>query len=197
MTTDVQKNDHDNNEYDLTSPQDGTSAEQVVNVTESGVAVEENTPVEVTPQVQDSPKAKSVKAKSTKPSTAKGTTKAKSPAKGENTMPVAPPKAKAPAKGTKSVVEKSDSTRGLANSAVRVLHLLSKSEGGLTRTQLAAKTGVKRGWSKLLGAPTKEGGSSRGLEGRGLVRGSVAEGVRGLVYTITAAGRKELAKSGK
>lgn len=67
----------------------------------------------------------------------------------------------------------------------------------LSRKQLAAKTGINKGWSRTLGASTKDdcgAGGSDSLEGRGLIKAAKEEENRFFTYTITAAGRKLLAK---
>jgi DNA-binding MarR family transcriptional regulator len=82
----------------------------------------------------------------------------------------------------------------LSGSKVRVLEALAAAEPeGLTRTELAEQTGINKGWAKLLGAPTK--GETNGMEGAGLVKSHKHEGERSLRYTITAAGKKALAKA--
>ena len=172
-------------QYDLTNP-----PADLVPPT-AGLANEPSLPVEQ-PAAQEEGKKSKPKAK-----VGKDKPDPKTKDKKETEMPVAPPKKSAKSAAAKAATAKAavPTTNGLTNSEVRVLHLLSQAEGGLNRAQLAAKTGVKRGWSKLLGAPTKEGGANTGLEGRGLVRSAVTEGTRGLVYTITTAGRKEMAKA--
>ncbi|HEV3138853.1 MAG TPA: hypothetical protein VGZ26_13140 [Pirellulales bacterium] len=76
----------------------------------------------------------------------------------------------------------------------RILALLAKAKGGVTRKQMREETGILSGFSKLLGAPTKGRGfgvqqmRGQGLEPRGLVA-SKAVGNH-IEYTITAAGRQ-------
>ena len=87
---------------------------------------------------------------------------------------------------------------GLNGSHVKILKALSNKD--LTRGQLKDKTGIERGWSKLLGASTKEGLGTAGetsLEGRGLVNSAKIEGQRSMVYSITSAGKKALANATK
>lgn len=82
----------------------------------------------------------------------------------------------------------------LSGSKVRVLEALVAAEPeGLTRTELAEQTSINKGWAKLLGAPTK--GGTNGMEGAGLVKSHKHEGERSMRYTITAAGKKALAKA--
>lgn len=88
----------------------------------------------------------------------------------------------------------------LTGTALRALTALAGSKAPLTRAELAEATGVQKGWSRLLGAATKEGGGAAGaksLEARGLVRCEPQEGGRALAYTITPAGKKALAAAQK
>jgi hypothetical protein len=64
----------------------------------------------------------------------------------------------------------------------------------MTREMLRTKTGMNKGWSKLLGASTKD--ETNGLEGRGFVKSAKPEGTP-LEYTITKAGQAALAKQPK
>lgn len=85
----------------------------------------------------------------------------------------------------------------LTGNEIKVLSLLAKAKAPMTRGELSFKTGINKGWSRLLGAFTEGKGHGDGLEDRGLVTTHVApEGERGVRYTITAAGRKALAKAG-
>lgn len=86
---------------------------------------------------------------------------------------------------------------GLSPNQIKVLSTLAKAKGPLTRTELATKTGINKGWSRLLGASTKDDSENGGLEAEGLVKVEKPEDSRGLVYTITAAGRKALEKASK
>lgn len=99
---------------------------------------------------------------------------------------------KSPANGNSTV--KSLNGR-LSPKRVRVLEVLARSApNGLTRTELAKKTGLTKGWSKLLGSPTKGKAAVGTLEGDGLVRSEKHEDQHGLlVYRITATGKKALA----
>ena len=83
---------------------------------------------------------------------------------------------------------------GLTGNQLKALGVLAKATQPMTRSQLAAKTGIKKGWSKMLGQVTKGGGN--GLEAAGLVKSMVAdEGERGYRYIITAAGKKAVEKA--
>lgn len=63
-----------------------------------------------------------------------------------------------------------------------------------TRAELSEKTGIKKGFSKLLG--TQEGGHPDALEPKGYVKSSPPEeGERGMTYTITAKGKAALSKA--
>lgn len=86
---------------------------------------------------------------------------------------------------------------GLSGNKLKVLQQLTKATNGLTRKELSTKTGIKKGFSKMLGAATKSDSENTGMEGDGLVKSQNVEGRRGLVYTITAAGRKALEKASK
>lgn len=86
---------------------------------------------------------------------------------------------------------------GLSSVQARTLRALkgtSKSKT-LTRKQLAAKTGKKKGWARLLGAASKGKPAKGTMEGNGLVA-SVREG-RTFSYFITPAGTKALAEHEK
>ena len=89
--------------------------------------------------------------------------------------------------------------KGLTGNEQKILKALS---GGaaLTRAELRKKTGINKGWSRALGASSKDDGGVAGkdsLEGRGYVASDRAEGDRQFTYKITAAGRKALEKAGK
>jgi hypothetical protein len=60
-----------------------------------------------------------------------------------------------------------------------------------TRKDLKEATGLQKGWSKILGAPTKGELKPTTLEGMGLVKSEPTP--EGLAYTITAAGKQALA----
>ncbi len=83
----------------------------------------------------------------------------------------------------------------------RTLTALDKAgQKGLTRGELATKTDIKKGWARILGAASKEDGGGnwdKSLEGRGLVKQAVNEESRAMTITITALGKKALAKHGK
>jgi endonuclease YncB( thermonuclease family) len=95
-------------------------------------------------------------------------------------------------KGTKTA-SKAAPKSGITGRESTILTTLAKNSKPLTRKQLVEKTGIKAGWSKLLGAPTK-GVAPESLEGRGLVKSESQEGVTGVMYSITAAGRKAIGK---
>lgn len=86
--------------------------------------------------------------------------------------------------------------RGLSESKLKVLKELNKAgDRGLTRAELAERTGINKGWAKMLGAVTKGDAASGTLEGDGYVRSEpAAEGERGIRYYITAKGKKALGK---
>jgi chromosome segregation and condensation protein ScpB len=83
---------------------------------------------------------------------------------------------------------------GLSDSKVRVLGLLAKTPRGLTRAQLAEKTGIQKGWAKLLGAPSKGKPVKGTLEGDGYVesREPQEDEGRSMVYNITHKGKQAL-----
>ena len=109
--------------------------------------------------------------------------------KGTSSKPTSKPAA-APAKTKPDAGSKG----GLSNNKVKVLTLLAKAKQPMTRSEMAEKTGIAKGWAKLLGAVTKGDAEAGTLEGDGLVRSEKVEGEAGLRYTITAAGRKLLDK---
>jgi hypothetical protein len=119
----------------------------------------------------------------------------------ETTATVATPEVKKTTKVRKAKPVKAEkatkpSRNGtLTGNEVKVLSTLNKNSKPLTRTELSVKTGINKGWSRLLGAATK--GTGDGLENRKLVKCSLpgeGEG-RGLVYTITASGKAALVKA--
>lgn len=120
----------------------------------------------------------------------KGTRKGSKPATKPSTKPAAEKPASKPATATSTPAKKAEG--GLTNKAIKVLTLLSKAPNGLTRKAMIEKTGIQKGWAKLLGAPTK--GNPGGLEGKGLVKSSRTEGDAKITYVITAAGRKAISK---
>jgi hypothetical protein len=105
------------------------------------------------------------------------------------------PAPKAKSEATPAVVDAAKSD--LTERELKVLKALKAAgKKALTRAELSTATGIPRGWSKLLGAATKQGLGKRGkasLEGRGLIASSRAEGELTLSYTLTAAGTKALA----
>ena len=80
--------------------------------------------------------------------------------------------------------------RSKQSSAERILDALNNSPSGLDRNGLREATGIQKGYSKLLGSPTKD--DVGGMEGDGLVKSQKIEGTRSLVYVITAKGKKLL-----
>ena len=78
----------------------------------------------------------------------------------------------------------------LTTRQLRVLQALAKGQP-LTRKQLAGATGQKKGWSALLGAPTK-GIKDGTMQGLGLVAVSKQQPY---VYSITATGKASLPKT--
>lgn len=98
---------------------------------------------------------------------------------------------------TIAVAERSRAAAGLTGNEIKVLNaLLDDSE--LTRQQLRQRTGMgAKGWSKLLGAATRDGGGVQGggLEAKGLIRTVRDEFGRAVIplrYLITDAGRRSL-----
>lgn len=113
------------------------------------------------------------------------------------TTAVAAPKTERAARLNKAAAKVAKHTNGdLTGNEAKILKALAKGQT-LTREQLSAKTGIAKGWSKTLGSSTKDDGGMSGknsLTGRGLVKCTVAEGVRALQYTITAKGKAAVAK---
>lgn len=119
-------------------------------------------------------------AKATKSTKSSKSTKAtKAPA-----APVAEPVKEAPA---------AKPAGGLSEREVKILTVLAASRTPLTRSELAEKTALVRGWSKVLGAHTKEV-KATSLEGRGLIKchEPEAEGSKKLSYSITNKGKTAL-----
>ena len=97
-------------------------------------------------------------------------------------------------KGAKKAAKKEG---GLTKRETAILETLSRNSKPLTRSQLKEKSEITSGLSKLLGASTKDNLGASGkdsLEGRGLIKAEKHEGERGIVYSITAAGRKAIGK---
>lgn len=97
----------------------------------------------------------------------------------------------------KKQAEPTPSINGLTSRQVRVLEVL-KSGREMTRKEMAEATGITKGWSKMLGAASKQGGGAaagKGLEQQGYVKIAPNEEGRTLLYSITAKGRKLLAKA--
>jgi hypothetical protein len=103
---------------------------------------------------------------------------------GEATETAAPAKPKKP----KKEKEENGKKASKGKNRVAVLEALAEAgKSGFTRNELSETTGIKKGWAKLLGAPSK--GNPGGLEGEGLVQSEKDESRRGLVYIITPEGR--------
>lgn len=108
-----------------------------------------------------------------------------------NGKPKAKPAAKAPAKATpKQTAPVKDK---LSNTQAKILKVLAKAGSGLTRRQISDKVGTFIGTSAL-GQSEAEKVVSTSLLGRGYVRFGNNEDVNGIVFEITAAGRKRLEK---
>jgi hypothetical protein len=127
------------------------------------------------------------------------TTKAPKGGKGgKNTKPQGKGGKGAKAKANATPSTNGHSTRrlaGLTGRDIRVLEQLAKFKDGLTRNDLKAKCGIAKGFSKIMGTPSKDVYADNTLEGRGLVAHDTAEGVRGFTYTITAKGKAALAEA--
>lgn len=106
----------------------------------------------------------------------------------------AKPAAKKPS--AKAKAKLAPSTNGdLTGNETKILTILARANKPLTRADLAAKTGINKGWSKTLGSSSKDNGGMSGkdsLDGRGYVKCELHEGQRSFLYTITARGRKAL-----
>jgi len=109
-------------------------------------------------------------------------------------------------KTTKAAAKKTGGKKkfgGLNVSEMKVLEALKDGEAR-TRNDLRGITGIQKGWSKILGAPTK-GVSPESLEGRKFVKSEKHEAQgegdtktpAGLYYTIMAGGKKVLEKANK
>lgn len=100
---------------------------------------------------------------------------------------------KVPAKATNGEAAKKPALNG---TEIKLLAAMSKSKTHLDRPALTLKTGIKKGFSAILGAATSDGVRPETLIGRGLVKPVRYEGER-VAYLITAAGRKALEKTSK
>lgn len=113
-------------------------------------------------------------------------------------QPKAPAPKPAPKKAGKGgAVKTAGAGNALAPFEARVLALLGASKVPMTRADLIRATGVRKGWSRLMGTVTKDNGGT-GLEGRGLVRSEPPDresGERGHRYVITARGRAVLGRA--
>jgi hypothetical protein len=82
----------------------------------------------------------------------------------------------------------------MARRTLKTLRLLARHPNGLTRPQIAKGTKIYTWWSRALGTVTRCAPPPGSMEGDGLVRSNVYEGVSGLVYTITPKGLRVLTK---
>ena len=109
------------------------------------------------------------------------------------------PKAKKAAKKEEKAPAEPRRVAGLTGTQVKVLDALkntSQTGSQLTRSQLAEKLEITKGWAKILGAATSEEEFGEDtLEGKKMVKSITVEGTRGLHYFITEAGKKALAKA--
>lgn len=105
-----------------------------------------------------------------------------------------------PAKAKAAKVEKAPRVaKDLTPTQETVLGLLKNTSTGKgkTRAALAEATGIAKGWSKLLGAATKDDNGASGgksLMGKGYVKSEKHEG-ESITYFITAAGKSALEKA--
>lgn len=113
----------------------------------------------------------------------KKTTKTPSPAK-----KAAKSDAKKPTKKVEKKVKEFDPSH-LNDREIRILKALAKAPNGLNRPKLKERSGIASGLGKIVGTPT-ETVKPHTLEGRGLVRHEVREEERGMIFVITAKGRK-------
>lgn len=109
------------------------------------------------------------------------------------------PKAKksAPKAKAKSAAPVVSSNGELTGSEIKILSALTKVESA-NRDKLRSATGIQKGYSKILGASTKEDYGSTGSDslcGRGYVKVLKIEGERQFRYQISATGRKALEKA--
>jgi len=78
-------------------------------------------------------------------------------------------------------------------SDIRILKALAKGQE-LTRGQIREATGISKGYSKLLGAATRDV-APESLQGRKMVQVFQHEGQRALTYKITTVGKKYLSSN--
>ena len=86
---------------------------------------------------------------------------------------------------------------GITGNQLKVLKALA-SGASLTREELRRKTGINKGWSRMLGASSKEDGGvhwETSLLGRGLISDVTESGERTLCYKLTAKGKAALEKA--
>lgn len=121
----------------------------------------------------------------------------KAPKKGAKKMPTTATAKKSAKKTAKKAPAAAKTPREkalLTGNERLVLATLAKNSQPLTRQDLASKTKISKGWSKMLGAATKDVAKDS-LEGRGLVKSEKHEDQRAMVYKVTTAGKAMLAKT--
>ena len=93
----------------------------------------------------------------------------------------------------KKSARKSAEPAKLSKQQVAALRVLAASKRALSRADLAAKTEIRKGWSRCLGAPNRDGGKygATSLESLKLVTRDTDERGR-FVYAVTDAGRAAL-----
>lgn len=123
-------------------------------------------------------------------------------------MPAAKKKASGKASDKKTPAKKGGGRRrygDLTQTEMKVLECLEDGDSK-TRTTMKEETGIQKGWSKMLGAPTKpDGVGPDTLEGKGYVKheklDAQGEGDNktpaGFYYKIMAKGQKALEKARK
>lgn len=117
-------------------------------------------------------------------------------AKKTTTTKTAPKKTTAAKKAAPKKAAPAAKADGLTDVQTRVLTALKNTASGkgLTRAQLSEKTGINKGWSRILGAYTKDDGGANAdnsMTGLGLVSSQKMEG-EPVSYYITAKGKKAL-----
>lgn len=124
------------------------------------------------------------KGEAASPDTTAGETKTE-----ENIMPVAPPPRKTDTKAGKTNKTAKSAVRPAAAAGMtvrqRVFNLLAKNPDGLTGRDVMLKLGLK-GIPSLL--------KDEGIGDKPRIKRSVSEGVRGVLYSLTAAGRADQSK---
>ena len=138
-------------------------------------------------------KAATTKTAAKKTSAKKTTAKKTATAKKAATKKAATKKA-----ATETTGSRSRRLNGMTPSQVKTLDALTS--GDLNRAQLTDKTGIVKGWSKILGSPNKDGFGADGdtsLEALKYVTSERHEGSRAFTYKITATGKKALTAAQK